>query len=222
MLPYTVRINSQLLFIISFSITALAIYTINFSASGSLLTAHHSYILNVLFINLTFFGSSLFSMGLVVFLFYKKKNALAWLIISSTFIAILFTQVIKNYAAKDGIHIYLEDGQSIIDGGTNAIRLYISAHTALAFALATIFALHFNDRRKTIALFLIAVIVAYSRIYLDRHTIYDIIGGIVAGLGSASIVVYCYFNYLKARKTSLFPKPKFPVINFPPSPFSIE
>ncbi|MBI2151801.1 phosphatase PAP2 family protein, partial [Candidatus Woesearchaeota archaeon] len=56
-----------------------------------------------------------------------------------------------------------------------------SWHTARALFLALIFSEKFNYFPLTVFLITITVIVAYSRLYLKKHDIIDVLGGIVLG-----------------------------------------
>lgn len=212
MLPGTENINSKLLFIISFSLTALAIYLFKFASAGSALLIHHSFIQNVFFINVTFLGSGIFCIGFILYLFYKKKNLAAGLITGSALITFLIIQGIKNYLAHDGIQIFFEDEQSLFSNTAKEIVMFPSAHTALAFNLATVLALYFKNNLRTFYLFTIAGIVAYSRIYVDHHTVPDLFAGAFTGMVSAAISFYFYLNYFKIKKprysrTQKFNKP---------------
>lgn len=216
------KINSQLLFVISFSVTALVIYLFNFSAAGAVLHVPQSFIQNVIFINITYLGSGIFCFGLIVYHFYKKKNTIAWLLNCSAFISILITQIIKNYLHKDGVQIFFEDEQYIFNSGANTIATFVSAHTAMAFTLATVFAFHFKNRKRSVVLFITAVVIAYSRIYLGYHTLPDLIAGTFTGIASGAFIFYCYLNYIKLKMPRLVMKQKFNHLRIPTNPFSVE
>jgi undecaprenyl-diphosphatase len=58
-----------------------------------------------------------------------------------------------------------------------------SSHAANAAAIAAVLARRF--RRLTLPLWLVAAFVAWSRVYLNRHFLSDVLAGIVIGLASA-------------------------------------
>lgn len=193
------KINAQLLFAMSFGITALAIYLFKKDSFGGVIVLHHNFILNVLFINITFLGSGMFCVSLMLYLFYRKKNIIGWLIIYSAFISTLIIQAMKIYLHKDGLQFFFEDEQYIFNAASqNKLTIFPSGHTAIAFSLATILVIHFNNRRS-LFLFIIAGIVAYSRIYLGHHTLPDLFTGASIGLLSGSLCAYCYLNYIKLK-----------------------
>lgn len=58
-----------------------------------------------------------------------------------------------------------------------------SSHVANAFALAWVFARRW--RRSALAFFLFAALVAFSRVYLNRHFVSDVLCGALIGVASA-------------------------------------
>ena len=57
-----------------------------------------------------------------------------------------------------------------------------SWHTARIVYLALIFSYLFNNNLLTLLFTLVAILVAYSRVYLKRHDYWDVLGGIVLGV----------------------------------------
>ena len=72
-----------------------------------------------------------------------------------------------------------------------------SSHAANAFALAAVFA----ARRKRLAIlfYLLASLVGFSRIYLDRHFLSDVLVGAIIGLAWTAIVTRWWVAW-KARR----------------------
>lgn len=77
---------------------------------------------------------------------------------------------------------------------------FVSSHAANTFALAIFLTLFFKRRWVGISLFIWAIIVSYSRIYLGVHYPFDILGGAIVGLMSGIIIYYAehwfYSKYL--------------------------
>ena len=194
------KTNAQLLFTISFCATALAIYVLKIDSFGPAFDVSHTFIQNVFFINITFLGSGIFCISLIIYLFYKKKNSLAGQIIISTFISVVIIQTIKIYLHNDGLQFFFEDRQYLFNSVSQKGLFFMSGHTAIAFCLATILAMHFNNMKKTAYLFFSAFIVAYSRIYLSHHTIADLLAGAFAGIFSTTFGIYFSLNFSKFKK----------------------
>ena len=62
-----------------------------------------------------------------------------------------------------------------------------SGHTASSFAAATVFIR--TDMRLTSLIVAIAVLISFSRLYLRVHYLSDVIGGIILGVFSGTIIV---------------------------------
>lgn len=217
----TDKINARLLFIISFSVTALVITLFKFAPSGLVLHAPHNFWQNVLFINITFLGSTYFCFGLIIYLFYKKQYAIARLISGSTIVSLLFIQLIKNWFTDSGIQIFFEDEQYLFNTNERTNQ-FVSSHTALAFSLVTIFALHFKNGLQRFCLIPIAFLVGWSRIYLGHHSLPDLFAGAFIGILSGSSVYYCFLNFIKLIKPVLLTATKFTERQTPTNAYAIE
>lgn len=73
---------------------------------------------------------------------------------------------------------------------------YPSGHTATIFSVVTFIALTTGNKRLTLALMAVALLVGYSRIYLLQHFLVDVTGGAILGSLSA-VVVYYLFSLTK-------------------------
>ncbi len=96
-----------------------------------------------------------------------------------------------------------------LDGSMRLVKLYcggkysfFSGHASNSFALATLFAFLFKAKKGIpYFFFLLAGLIAYSRVYIGVHFPLDILCGAVAGIGIASLL----YSLLKKRFAPLFP-----------------
>ncbi len=77
---------------------------------------------------------------------------------------------------------------------------FISSHASNAFGFATISALLFKKRCYTIAIFTIAFIISYSRVYLGVHFISDVVTGALSGVVIGSLMYQAYKLYVVRTK----------------------
>ena len=69
---------------------------------------------------------------------------------------------------------------------------FVSGHSANYFSLAMFTSLLFRNRSYSFFMFLVAVLIAYSRIYIGVHFITDVIPGAIIGMLIGSLVYYFY------------------------------
>ena len=78
-----------------------------------------------------------------------------------------------------------------------------SGHATIAFAFFTIVFLKFKEKPHFyLPILLLALLVCYSRLALQVHTLIDILGGSVIGI-TLSLIWYYFFRRIKSRKNSL-------------------
>ena len=143
-------------------------------------------------------------LSIVVTIVYKKswKEWLGLLL----FFVLLFvlcdqisTNLIKPLVARPRPTSYpaIMDYVRTIDGrvkGGGGSYGFISWHTTNAFAFALFTSLVFRNKLYSWVIFIWAMIMAYSRIYLGVHFVSDILGGMIVGLG-VGFVVYKLFVF---------------------------
>lgn len=170
-----------------------------------LINNHHSFLMNVFFINYTFLGDGVFALCLIILLhFWFNKKHMAKLTLLSFLLCGFIVQLIKNSTRLPGIKLYFEPGRyyNFIDDisiiNTNS---FPSGHTATAFALAAVFVLTLRNKKLHLPVLGAAVLVAYSRIYLTQQSLTDVIAG--AFIGTLSTVVCYYLVNKKSAAVSL-------------------
>ncbi len=83
----------------------------------------------------------------------------------------------------------------IVNGDRGGKYGFFSAHAAIFFGLAFMSSRLFKNKAYTIAIYLTAAIVSYSRIYLGRHYLGDVLVGAAAGTLVAWAVWYFYGKF---------------------------
>ncbi|MBS3124424.1 phosphatase PAP2 family protein [Candidatus Woesearchaeota archaeon] len=127
--------------------------------------------------DLTALGGTILFLLILPLALVVKEYQLFWQLLfgyCSTMIVVVLIRTFyyKDRPNKEAHHNYLEK----LDASS-----FPSWHTARALFLALIFSEKFNYFPLTVFLITITVIVAYSRLYLKKHDIIDVMGGMVLG-----------------------------------------
>ena len=134
------------------------------------------FLLNSFFANITFMGDAIFGFALVFFiLFFRNRKDMAMLLLFDLMLTLAFLQLIKISFSGQAAHLYFEANVPAASGNVN----FISAHTAVAFTLAFFFASYWKNRFAGIVVFLLAALVAYSRLYFGSETFFSISLGLI-------------------------------------------
>jgi len=92
----------------------------------------------------------------------------------------------------------LEGMVHLVHGYTGGKYGFVSSHAANSFGLAAFTSLLFRNKKFTWFIFIWAIIVSYSRIYLGVHYPGDILGGAALGILLGYLVFYLY-NWIGNR-----------------------
>jgi|SRR3989344_3634267 len=68
-----------------------------------------------------------------------------------------------------------------------------SLHTARIVFLAVLFSVHFGSQYLTVLCIIVALLVSYSRIYLQKHDWIDVAGGIAVGVATSVVIIWLFF-----------------------------
>lgn len=194
----------------------LLLFMIGLAFPSLLIPREHSFLwlnffhckaLDNFFIAYTFIGDGLFSLFLVLFLFFLNNRLLAFRILLAFLISGLIAQLLKKavHLPRPMAALGPETYHHFIEGVTHSgYNSFPSGHTTSAFALALLCCLHIRSLAVRLLLFFLACMAGYSRIYLGQHFLPDVFVGMLIG-GSTAIVVYAFVQcpfWLKKR-TSL-------------------
>lgn len=146
----------------------------------------------------TYLGDgALIAMLFVVLLFVKYRYALAFL--SGALAASLLINLIKKvllhdvYRPSKYFELYESYQLHFVEGvKLHSFQSFPSGHTTTAFNLFFMLALLVENRWLKTTFLAIAVVVAYSRVYLSQHFLIDIVAGSVFGVASVFIAFYFF------------------------------
>ena len=147
---------------------------------------------DIFFTFFTFIGDGIFILALALLLFLLKYKRLALGLFSSFIISGLIVQLIKLVANLPRPAGYFDDPSVIHSGLSNSLKefnSFPSGHAASIFAAAVIISLYTGKKSLAVITFIIACMVAYSRVYLAHHFIEDIFAGSFLGV---TVGTFCY------------------------------
>jgi len=125
-------------------------------------------------------GNMLTAFGVAFLLFMLNDRRLGIVIIFGTLTLWLLVEMIKSLSERDRPFLTLEKTRII--GWREKGDSFPSGHTTQIFFLMTLFMYHFHlGMVESIALYAVAGLVGFTRIYIGAHYPRDVIAGIVLG-----------------------------------------
>jgi membrane-associated phospholipid phosphatase len=116
-------------------------------------------------------------------------------ILAQFFKRIVFPDIVRPIKYFDGVNeLYLVEGVKM-----HGSFSFPSGHASTIFALCLILSIYIKRDIVKSSLFLLAVIVAYSRVYLSQHFLNDIVAGSVLGCTAAFLMYYAFSNIKNKR-----------------------
>lgn len=119
---------------------------------------------------------------------YRKLGLYA--LLALVLVSLLGESVLKNVVGRvrpfesiDGIELLIKKPKSFS---------FPSGHTAIAFTMAGV--LGHGLKKVRIPLYILAILIAFSRLYLFVHNPTDIIGGIALGFICSNFIIFLYEN----------------------------
>lgn len=140
----------------------------------------------------TALGGTFVIIAIIYFCISKQKG----IIVSVSGILILLTSIIcKQILFQDfprpTAEIPLSDFSHIIPDFEYAKRFsFPSGHTMSAFGMATVLSFLISNKSIQILLFVYAISIAFSRMYLLQHFYMDVYAGAIIGYGIVAITIY--------------------------------
>ena len=173
---------------------------------------HHTAFLDSFFKNITYLGSGWMILVLfIIFLFLSYRLALM-LAVSNLLITII-VQFLKNIvfpgsfrpkAYFEGIYeLYFIPGVQV-----HSMHSFPSGHSATAFSIFFFLSLLSDKPIWKLLTIILAILTAFSRVYLSQHFIEDILLGSAIGLLLSFLVFYFFEEKLPGKVEGSLLKPK--------------
>lgn len=178
-------------FILILFIASLFLFVNKDKEAFLILNSYHSPGLDIFFTFYTHFGNGFFSVILGIIFLLTKRVLLAQKVIAAYLLSGIFVQIIKHlvYAPRPKMIFDPSVYSNFIDGVTLANASgFPSGHTASAFALAAILAIHTKNKKISFLYLVAAILAGFSRIYLGQHFLSDVIAGSLIGVISAFVI----------------------------------
>lgn len=186
--------------VIYFSIISCLVFLFPKGIIETALNQYHHPLLDTLFYYATYLGDGIFAAYVLVsmLIFFNIRIAL------STTVALLFTsaivQILKHWFFYDVVRptLHITEPLYTIPGlEIHKYHSFPSGHTAQAFALAICLAYYSASKKLSVVLFMLAVLTAWSRVYLLQHFLLDtFVGGLIA-----IIICTLFFHWTQKFET---------------------
>lgn len=156
------------------------------SGTHILLNGYHNWIFDLTMPYITWLGDFIFLSSIAI-LFLIRRNWSWWLQLTvAGALTGVITQALKMgvFPTFDRPSVVLMAERLHLINGVDLYRKYSfpSGHAAIAFTLAVTLSYISKDKRFALPLLTLALIAAYSRVYLSQHFLEDIVAG--AWIGS--------------------------------------
>ncbi len=162
---------------------------------------------NRTFMFLTYLGDGYFTLlvALLIVFFYSVRNGLfilsAYLIsggITQTLKYVFFDEVNRPfyYYSYSGLQLNIVEGVDM-----HIHNSFPSGHATAAFSLFFCLSIFTHSQGIKIFCFFMALLVAFSRVYLSQHFFEDIYAGSIIAMFTASALSYLYYYNLFLKRT---------------------
>lgn len=143
--------------------------------------------------------------ALIIFLIIKKFKRKSILVIVSIILVVVISDQMSVHVFKDVFqrlrpchNPQIANLVHIVNNHCGGKYGFVSSHATNTFAIATFISYLFRNKYMSYSMFLWAIIVSYSRIYLGVHYPGDIFGGALLGI-IVGILVYKFYQFTEKK-----------------------
>lgn len=186
------------IFIFVFICILIASFLFNKIQIHQALNSCHSVFLDYFFQLITFLGDGIFAViiSILIFVFKDKKEGI--LLLLTFLVSALLAQLFKNFVFADFMRplFYIQAGELKVET-IKGLKMHLnhsfpSGHTTTIFAMCSMISFFQNSKKIGFFLILVAVITAYSRIYLSQHFLQDTLAGSLLGVMTSILIFYLF------------------------------
>ena len=163
-----------------------------------IINGYYNPALDAFFRYVTFLGDGVIFVPVVLYCLLKNRKYLV-AVIAGILISTLISQGMKHWVFPHDLRPFSLEASGVIIHKIEGVPLhrlhsFPSGHTTTAFTVAMLLAAMMRNRWWGVVLPFVAMLVAYSRVYLGQHFVTDVCAGMAIGLFSAwvSLLMYRY------------------------------
>lgn len=116
-------------------------------------------------------------------------------------VIILITAIVSYFVSTELKSVFQIQRPCVDLAGCQGGFSFPSTQTTMSFGAAAAVALLVGRKYATVLLYIIASLVGISRILLDQHSLYDVLGGVAFGTATG-FAIYFLFKKIVASMTS--------------------
>lgn len=116
-----------------------------------------------------------------------------WKLLRNILLIVVIAAVVSYFISVELKSVFQISRPCVGIAGCQAGFSFPSSQTTVSFGVATAVSLLVRRNYATILLYVLAAFVGLSRILLDQHSIYDVLGGVVFGV-SVGFLIYFLFK----------------------------